>query len=504
MNDFAANNEDVSEDVLEVAILLTQTVDGDGYAELAQSIATQLALRNDPQRALDVAETIADPYLKDQTLGLIAAQTIDSDEIDSGELLDAIEDPVLRDLATEQVAVQYAATGDIENSLALVSQLPDNEPVLSLIAVRFAANGFETQSLEVLESIENPATRVAVSSQLSSTLLKQGKTAEAESLVRSAESDLSQIEYPEERINAALNVASVLRDLNRNDEAFEHLKQAGVLCKEFEESDAEALETVFVRDESLAQIASEMAHVGHLSEADSLLEDIGDAFQFARATVQLALAHHKNGNLDESLKLLKQSHEITADQPTYGEYGQRMRDTLLAEIAAASATCGFYEQALELPEEITDSDEKLRAIIRVAQTAANSQQDAHIKQASDKLRDEVSKASFWLSLSESFRANDQSESFADAMAQSIDNAKRITMPYEQSLILAEIGLRLAESSPEKADSVFLKAVENLRSIESGYRRVAILLNLSQKYWKLDRQPGPEERVVFRDLTAHLE
>ena len=151
MNDFAANAEDVSEDVLEIAILLTQTVEGDGYSELAQSIATQLAQRGDLQRALDVAETIADPYLKDQTLGLIAAQTIDSNEIDPGELLDEIEDPVLRDLATEQVAVQYAATGDLENSLALVSQLPDNEPALSLIAVGFAANGFDTQSLEVLQ-----------------------------------------------------------------------------------------------------------------------------------------------------------------------------------------------------------------------------------------------------------------------------------------------------------------------------------------------------------------
>src|SRR6185369_14133740 len=130
-----------------------------------------------------------------------------------------------------------------------------------------------------------------------------------------------------------------------------------------------------------------------------------------------------------------QAHEITVEQPTYGEYGQRMRDTLIAEIAVASATCGFYEQAVELPDEITDSDEKLRALIKVAQTAANSEQYAYIRQASDKLEDEVSKASFWLSLSESFRANDQSESFDDAIVQSIHNAERITMPYEQSLIL---------------------------------------------------------------------
>jgi len=505
MNDFAASAEDVSEDVLEVAILLTQTVAGDGYSELAQSIAAQLAQRGDLQRALDLANTIGDPYLKDQTLGLIAAQSIDSNEIEPAELLDAIEDPVLQDLAAEQVAIQYAGIGDVENSLGLVSQLPDNEPVLSQIAVGLAANGFEPQAQDVLESIENPATRVTVSAQLCSELLKKGKIAEAESLIRSAESDLNQIEYPEERINAALNVASVLRELNRKDEAFEHLKQAGILCKELEDGTVETLETVFVRDEALAQIAGGMAQAGYLSEADSLLEEIGDAFQFARATLQLAIAQHQNGNANESLKLLQQAHDITAEQPTYGEYGQRMRDTLFTEVAAAYAACGDYEQALDVPGEIVDSDEKLRALIRVGQTAANSeQQQSVIKQASDKLKDDVSKASFWLSLSQSFRVTDQSEAFDDAIGQSLDNANRITMTYEQSLILSEIGLQLVERSPEKADTVFLKAVENLRSIESGYRRVAILLNLSQKYWKLDRHPAPEERAVFRDLTAHLE
>ena len=504
MNDFAANAEDVSEDVLEVAILLTQTVDGDGYFELSQSIATQLAQRGDLQRALDVAETIADPYLKDQTLGVIAAQSVGSNEIEPGELLDAIEDPVLRDLAAEQVAIQYAATGDVENSLAFVLQLPDHESVLSLIAVGLATNGFEAQSLDVLESIENPATRVAVSAQLSTVLLKKGKTAEAESLLRSSESDLNQIEYPEERINAALNISTVLRDLGRKDEAFQHLNQAGVLCKEFEESNSEALETVFVRDEALAQIASEMAQVGYLSEADSLLEEIGDAFQFARATVQLATAYHQSGNSDESLKLLQQAQEITAEQPTYGEYGQRMRDTVFSEIAAAYATCGYYEQALGLSGEIVDSDERLRALTRVGQVAGRSEQPSVVKQAAAKLEGDVSKATFWLALSESFRAAAQLEAYDDAITKSIDNAKQIAMPYEQSLIFAEIGPRLAEHSPERADAVFLQTVENLRSIESGYRRVAILLNLSQHYWKLDRQPGPEERAIFRELTAHLE
>jgi len=504
MNDFAANTEDVSEDVLEVAILLTQTVEGDGYFELSQSIATQLAQRGDVQRALDVAETIADPYLKDQTIGVIAAQTVGSNEIEPGELLDVIEDPILRDLATEQVAIQYAAAGDVENSLGLVSQLPEPEPVLSLIAVGLATNGFEVQALEVLESIENPATRVAVSAQLSSALLKKEKTAEAERLIRSSESDLNQIEYPEERINAALSISSVLRELGRKDDAFQHLNQAGALCKEFEDSNAEALETVFVRDEALAQIASEMAQVGHLAEADSLLEEIGDAFHFARATVQLAMAHYRLGNNDESLKLLQQSQEITAEQPTYGEYGQRMRDTLFSEIAAAYATCGYYKQAFDVSGEIFDSDEKLRALIKVGQISARSEQHSVLKQACDKLQDDLPKATFWLALSESFRASDQSEAFDDAITQSIDNANRLAMPYEQSLILAEIGFRLAERSPERADSVFLRTVENLRSIESGYRRVAILLNLSQGYWKLDRRPGPEERVIFRELTAQLE
>ncbi|HEY9501883.1 MAG TPA: hypothetical protein VIR01_09695, partial [Pyrinomonadaceae bacterium] len=85
----------------------------------------------------------------------------------------------------------------------------------------------------------------------------------------------------------------------------------GILCKELEDGTVETLETVFVRDEALAQIAGGMAQAGYLSEADSLVEEIGDAFQFARATLQLAIAQHQNGNANESLKLSQQAHDIT-------------------------------------------------------------------------------------------------------------------------------------------------------------------------------------------------
>src|SRR5258705_10599947 len=117
MNDFAANEEDVSEDVLEVAILLTQTVDGDGYSELAQSIANQLSERGDFQRALDVAETIGDPYLRDQSLGNIAAMSVDVNEVEATELLAAIEDPMLADLAFEQPPIRHAMVGTTDKSL---------------------------------------------------------------------------------------------------------------------------------------------------------------------------------------------------------------------------------------------------------------------------------------------------------------------------------------------------------------------------------------------------
>lgn len=503
MNDFAAN-EDVSEDVLEVAILLTQTVDGDGYAELSQSIANQLAERGDLQRALDVAETIADPYLRDQTLGNIATMSVDVNEDEATDFLEAIEDPVLKDLAVEQLATRYAEVGNTEKSLDLAFRLPDSDPVLAAIGHTLAAKGFEVEAQEILESIQSAVARIGVLSQIFAQFIKHGKTEEAIEILASAKNELAEAELPEDRINSSLIIASMLSELGRKDEAFQTLSDAATLCKEFEDSSNEELDTQFVRDDALAQLASEMARIGFVTEADKLTEDIGEAFPFARATVQLALAHHRAGNTDESLKLIQQAREITDEQPTYGEYGSRLRDTVLAEIASAFANCSQYDQARDVGDAVTNFDERLRALIRVGQVAAESQQPSEVTGTAELLQDDLSKASFWLSIGETLRAAGLLEAFDDAATHARECAERIEMPYDRSLIQAEIGFRLAERSKELSDLMFVRTVRNLPSIESGYRKVATLLSLSQKYWKLDRKPASEEREVLRELVAGLD
>lgn len=504
MNDFAANEEDVSEDVLEVAILLTQTVDGDGYSELAQSIANQLSERGDFQRALEVAETIGDPYLRDQTLGNIAAMSVDVNEDEATELLAAIEDPVLADLAVEQLAIRYAEVGNTEKSLELAFRLPDSDPALASIGHTLASKGFDIQAREIVESIQSPVIRIGVLSQISAEFIKQGKTEEATQILESAQNELAEALLPEDRINGALIIATMLGELGRRDEAFEELSEAAKLCKEFDDSSNEETDTPFVRDEALAQLASEMARIGYIAEADELTEEIGDAFPFARATVQLALAHHKAGDTDESLKLLQQAREITDEQPTYGEYGSRLRDALFAEIAAAFAICNHYDQALTIGSDVTNSDERLRALIRVGQIAAESQQPSVAASTAELLPDDLSKSSYWLSVGETLRSAGQFEAFDDAATRAIECAERIEMPYDRSLMLAEIGFRLAERSTEKSDLMFVRTVQNLPSIESGYRKVATLLNLAQKYWKLNRNPASDERTVLRELIAGLD
>jgi hypothetical protein len=109
-----------------------------------------------------------------------------------------------------------------------------------------------------------------------------------------------------------------------------------------------------------------------------------------------------------------------------------------------------------------------------------------------------------LSVGETLRAAGQFEAFDDAATRAIECAERIEMPYDRSLMLAEIGFRLAERSKEKSDLIFVRIVQNLPSIESGYRKVATLLNLAQKYWKLNRNPASDERTVLRELIAGLD
>ena len=94
---------------LAAAERLVENLQGDAQDEVVSILATRYAKRRFVDHALDLADTISDPYTRDNTFAEIAAASISttgtSDYAD--ELLEEIDDPGVRSLAIEEMAVKY-------------------------------------------------------------------------------------------------------------------------------------------------------------------------------------------------------------------------------------------------------------------------------------------------------------------------------------------------------------------------------------------------------------
>lgn len=155
MNQIGDDDNALGEDILACAAMVAETIDGDEYSEVTEALAVQFAERGELNRAVELAETIPDPYLKDRTLGVVAAFGIGAGLPDyATDLLETIEDPMLRELAIEQIAIKYAQQGKFEESIHIASELVDSAPVVGNIAVIQAIRGMPAEALDLVRSIE--------------------------------------------------------------------------------------------------------------------------------------------------------------------------------------------------------------------------------------------------------------------------------------------------------------------------------------------------------------
>jgi hypothetical protein len=112
--------------------------------------------------------------------------------------------------------------------------------------------------------------------------------------------------------------------------------------------------------------------------------------------------------------------------------------------------------------------------------------------------------SYWLGICDAYLGLKQGTDAEDALSHA-EAAATIDIPYEQSLALSEIALRLVRmDQPERADRLFCSALSTVGSIEGSYRRASGLLGLARKYAEIGREPTEEERDLLRKMMVGLE
>jgi tetratricopeptide (TPR) repeat protein len=500
------NGKNTGESLLTCAALIAETVgDLESRSELMATVAGQYAGTGLLDDAVEVAERIGDPYIRDQTLANIASECIQfEDAAYADDLLDTIEDESLYAVAMEQMAVKFAATGDFDKAVEIASELSDSGPAFSEIALIYSNSGQVAKAVELAQSVEDPDLRAAVFIQLAFTTFQNKREEDAEGLLVEATGFAGEIEFAEQRISTLLRIASLYQEMGREESAFDILSGAYQLCDEYEGAIYDGLARSYAKDQVLAQIAGSFARLKRHDQADSVMDDIENPFQFALALTRVALEYHNAGESPQALTLLTQAREIGTEEKVNNENSLKVRDSVLAELAVCFATIGHFEEALQITEMINAPDRLHLASGEIAKICVRAGNNSCAFKTAELVKGAHATALHYLLISDALVESGQQESADQTLSQALTTAGTIDEPYSRTLALLETAVRFArrEQQPKALDVLF-EALTSAAAVRENYRQALALIGLAGKYREVGFEPGEREQKVLEEIALKL-
>ncbi len=498
MNDGSTHDNDAGNSFLDCAVEIAKSIEGlEGRSEILSLIAVKYAAAGQLDIAVDLAETINDSYLRDQALAGISAKCIELGAADyADKLSETIEDDTAYALATEQMALAYAESGACEKSIEVAHRLTESAPMLSRIALACATAGLSDKALEIARSLDYPDLKASVLVELADKIFTDGRNPKALGLLQEATKTAAEIEFPEPRISALVAIASLNKKFGQEEQAFEILTGAHRLCNESED---------LAKDPALAQIAVGFAELKRYDQADQVIEEIGDPFQFAHATTRVAFEYQQAGDTRAALALLADASEISRDEEVYGEQGLMMRESLLHELALCYATAGHYEEALQMPALMNSQEQQNYTLGEIAKLCVRSGNSGRVFEVSGMIKDNYARVICDLGVVDAFIASEQLALADHTLSEALVRTGMIERPDQKALTLIEIAARLARREQTgKASEILFEALNTVALINDGYRQSQALINLAGKYSELGQPVGEREEMVVEGMRVKLE
>ena len=489
----------VSIDFLHAAERIAENLHGDAKAEVVSIIAGRYAKLGLIDEALGLAETISDPFTRDNTLSEIAAASIATGTLDYIDAsLEMIDDPGSRSLAIEEIAVKYAEVGDLDQALELTDELEDADPALRRIAL--AQGSYSPRAVELASSITAPDLRASTLGQLAALAYHSDHKSEATELLAECLQSAEEIEFSENRIYALIGVASLYEDMGDTDKALETLAQAFALTADFEGMPASGLSASFPRGEALTQIVEGFARLGHFDQADRAAEQIDDPFQFAHASTKEAMEYFRAGQLDQASTLLSEALELALEEPIYGEQGMLVKDSLLAELAVGFARIGQLEKSFEVAAKLGSESQQFLALGLVGKEYARTGNSPRMFQAAAAITNNHSLTSYWLAVTDVLTDSAQTELAQQTLLKAAESVETIPAKYEKAESLIEIAYRLARVNHSKASELFTLALDVISQL-TDYNKALSLLRLDERFTQLNRKLTEDERMLLKQVLS---
>lgn len=484
-------------DVLACATYLAEaTESSDGHANGISAVVPRHLAKGDVDLAAELANTVDDPFTRDRLLIHVAEKCaeIDDDEY-AMQLLDAIGEPALQAEGRERIGMLEANKGKFDTARQIAELMTHPDYVYSAIAVKQYASGDAHAFRTTLKDVEFPAARVSAYSGIAHSLLGEEKKDGVVDLLEAATADAAEIEHPEERIRAFVELGTLFHEAADNGKAIRTLDAA----REY----SEQLDNVH-RDNFLAAVSVGFLRAGSQDLADRALDLVNDKTQTATCLVGHARLFWSKDQKDDAIEALEEAYAILRSQRDIETRNSKERYRLFGTIASQFVHFDKGERAIGVAEEIEDEAESMSALSQAAVIFASRGEDELARQALNAIPEEAQRTFALIGMSDAVEQAGKRE----AAILHLEEARHLTETVPQLASRAsaymEIAKRYAKyDQPEKFDPAIASAIETLSSIKDESVKVASLVELDTLIEELKLDIAPQDLEFLKEILRDV-
>ena len=468
-----------------------------GHAEAMKIIVPMYAANGNVDLAAEFANTVDDPFVRDQLLTLVAEKcaAIDDDEY-AFQLVEAIEDNGVRAQAREKIAVQKSAKGDYSGAAAIAETLDHPDYVFADIAYHQAINGEAENSRRSLARIEYEAARVAALQTIALEAVKKGDAERAAALLDEAAQTATNIEHQEEKIRALTEIGAHYTEIGRGDRAIETFDRA--------KTNAEQLDNVH-RDNLLSVVSLGFFRAGSIDLADRALDAVTDKTQIASTLVGFTREYDKKGELSEAVDTLEEAYAVLKSQKDAETRSSPAKFALMTTIAVEFARLEKPERAVEIAQSNPDDTERASALAQIAQILTAQGKDDLARQAIAAIDEDSARMFALVGISDQKKLLQQPEAAIEILTEAAQLAETVPQLASRSSAYNALAKRFIEyGETEKARAVSHENLEIIAALRDESSQAAALANLAQIYKQANFDLTDAEKQLLDTMIRRAE
>jgi tetratricopeptide (TPR) repeat protein len=472
MSEHFISFDDAESDLLSCAAYLAERIkSSDGHATAMAAVVPLYLKKGNVDLAAELANTVDDPFTRDKLLTLVAEKCAELDDDEYAlQLADSIEDHGLRAEAFERVGLQKTAKGQFDKAHEIADQMQHPDNVLASIAAGEFVSGNEAGADDLLAEIEFPEARVTALIDIAVRKIEAGENEKAVQVVERAVDAAGDIGHNEEGIRALIDTGNAFVEARRNDKAVETFEKA--------RQAAEELDNIH-RDTFLALASLGFLHAGSLDLADRTLDQVTDKTQIASCLLGHSREFWKREEHNEAIEALEESYAILKSQRDIETRDSKARFRLFATIAAQFAGFEKGERAIEIAQNIEDENEQISGLTQVAEILTLRKEDEQARHALTAIADDASRAFTMIRMSDAKERIEDREGAISLLDEAAALAETVPQLSMRAATYSAIAARFANFGlNDKAVTAVNDSLQTSSSILDESSKVAALAALS--------------------------